>query len=63
MEHARDVSRPGDRARKFRRCENLRFAGNTCFILTEAGQQVLEAEASGPTLRFPTGPARFVVYP
>ena len=38
LEHARDVSRAGDKVRKFRRCENLRFARNTCFVLSEAGR-------------------------
>ena len=38
VEHAREVSRPGDTARKFQRCENLRFPRNTCFVLTEAGR-------------------------
>ncbi|MEI8375765.1 MAG: hypothetical protein WCJ35_23325 [Planctomycetota bacterium] len=52
IEHARDISRPGDTARKFQRCENLAFARDTCFVLTEVGQHILEDEASGPMLRF-----------
>ena len=57
IEHARDVSRPGDTVRKFQRCENLAFVRDTCFVLTEVGQHILEDEASGPTLRFPSHPS------
>ncbi len=45
VQHARDVSRPGNATRKFRRCENLTFARDTCFVLTEVGRQILQEEA------------------
>ena len=37
VEHAVEVSRPEDTARRFRRSRNLGFHARTCFVATEAG--------------------------
>ena len=52
LEHAYEVTRPHDVARRFRSCPNLAFAERTCFVLTEAGRQLLGADGPPP----PDGP-------
>jgi hypothetical protein len=52
LKHAYEVTRPHDVARRFRSCPNLAFAERTCFVLTEAGRQLLGGD--GPPS--PDGP-------
>ena len=35
--HAAEITRPSDKKRRFRPCDNLSFGQRTCFILTESG--------------------------
>jgi hypothetical protein len=49
VEHAREVTRRGDTARRFKPCCNVSFERRTCFLLTRAG--ALLATAQG--LRLP----------
>ena len=37
VEHAREVTRPGDAARRFAPARGLNFSKRTCFVLTAAG--------------------------
>jgi hypothetical protein len=46
VEHACEVTRPRDTARRFQSCCNVGFPRRTCFLLTEAG--TLLATAQGP---------------
>ena len=41
VEHGREITKPGDAAREFRRDEGLIFAKRTCFVLTDQGAQVV----------------------
>jgi hypothetical protein len=48
LEHAYEVTRPQDAARRFRPCRNLAFAERTCFVLTEAGARLVAAQDPPP---------------
>jgi hypothetical protein len=49
LEHAYEVTRPRDTARRFRTCRNLAFAERTCFVLTETGRRLMAAGGPPPS--------------
>ncbi len=54
-EHAREVTRPADAARRFQPELSLAFTRRTCFILTGAGRSALAAAWPVPALRLHHG--------
>jgi hypothetical protein len=48
VEHAREVTRPGDPVRQFERCQNLSFAENSCFLRAGAAPVSLESKNIRP---------------
>lgn len=46
IEHACEITRPGDAARRFQRRPNLAFTGETCFLLTDAALALAEKMAA-----------------
>lgn len=48
VEHAYEVTRARDTARRFQPCRNLAFAKRTCFVLTEAGVRLAAAQDPQP---------------
>jgi hypothetical protein len=48
VEHAFEVTRARDAARRFQPCRNLAFSKRTCFVLTEAGAQLADADSPQP---------------
>ncbi len=46
VEHAREISRPGDERREFRPGSNLRFTSRSCFVLTKTGAEFAEFVSS-----------------
>ena len=48
VEHAQEVTRARDKARRFQSCCNLAFAPRTCFVATEAGLRLAALEGPQP---------------
>jgi hypothetical protein len=46
VEHGREITRPGDPARRYEAARNLAFSGETCFVATEAGLAILGASTA-----------------
>jgi hypothetical protein len=57
LEHAYEVTRPQDVARKFRPCRNLCFSSQSCFVLTAAGVVMAGGEVAQPSALVATEPA------
>jgi hypothetical protein len=58
VEHAREVTVPGDDGREFRPTGNLTFTRRTCFVLTETGMANARAESERPAVATPPGDGR-----
>jgi hypothetical protein len=48
LEHAYEVTQPGDPSRRFQTAQNLAFAEGSCFCLTDPALSSLEGEGSDP---------------
>ena len=44
VEHAQEITQPGDEDRRFRSSRNTAFEGKTCFVLTNAGVAITDAQ-------------------
>jgi hypothetical protein len=51
VNHAEELTRPGDRKRRFRRIRSLSFPARTCFVLSEAGSQFAKQLPDGRDFR------------
>ena len=47
-EHAREVTKPDDRQRRFRAARGLMFSDETCFVVTAAGMSLTTVEVVPP---------------